>query len=85
MMRLGVLSIIPLVLLAAPAAAQPADAMEAQRCIWRCLAASGGAAGKAYNRCIAAKCDGKSSRRRKKHRLALTRPDLNSSLVHFAA
>lgn len=36
------------------------DAMEAQRCIWRCLANSKGADDPAYSACIAEKCDGPS-------------------------
>lgn len=40
-----------------PAAAQEGPEWEAQRCIWRCLADSPGAASAEYNACVAATCN----------------------------
>ncbi len=39
------------------AAAAQDDPMEAQRCVWQCLAASPGAASAEYNACVAARCN----------------------------
>jgi hypothetical protein len=63
-MRFAALASIALALASPSALAEPAY-MEAQRCIWRCLANSKGAADPAYNRCIARDCDGGSSKRRR--------------------
>jgi hypothetical protein len=38
------------------AASAQDDAMEVQRCVWRCLADSPGAESAQYNQCVAAKC-----------------------------
>lgn len=46
-----------LALLAPPAHGQD-DAMEFQRCIWRCLANSNGADDPAYQQCVTDVCDG---------------------------
>lgn len=49
-----------LAVLAGPLHAQsvPEDAMEVQRCVWRCLDASGGAESAEYHACVASTCDG---------------------------
>ena len=54
------LIIAALIFLASPTMSAFAedDAMEAQRCIWRCLANSKGADDPAYNACIKSDCDG---------------------------
>jgi hypothetical protein len=59
-MRFAALAVIFLGLAPASALAEP-DYMEAQRCIWRCLANSKGVEDPAYNRCIARDCDGNGS------------------------
>ncbi|AWN50688.1 hypothetical protein [Methylobacterium sp. 17Sr1-1] len=63
----GLLVPVFLTLLAATdAKAAPADAMEAQRCIWRCGDATG-LRQPAYDRCIARQCDtGQTKRRRRR-------------------
>ena len=47
-----------LVALPGVAAAQDGDAMETQRCIWRCLYNSPGASSPQYNACVAQMCQG---------------------------
>jgi hypothetical protein len=67
-MRRVILGPLALVLPAGTGAAQavPADAMEAQRCIWRCGDATS-LRQPAYDRCIARHCDtGQTKRRRRR-------------------
>lgn len=48
-------AVAAMMLVAGPVAAQ-GDPMEMQRCIWRCLAASPGAASWQYNQCVSTQC-----------------------------
>lgn len=53
--------VLGLLLLGSSAAVAEDDPMEFQRCIWRCLANSGGASDPAYNACVQNICEGGSS------------------------
>ena len=58
------------------------DPMEAQRCIWRCLAASRGADDPAYHACARSQCDGAEAT---EHTPGATRPWLPASNVPYPA
>jgi hypothetical protein len=50
--------ILVLLMAPVPAVAQEEDPMALQRCIWRCLAGSPGAASAQYNQCVEDQCTG---------------------------
>lgn len=67
-MRLAVIAVAIGCLWSTSAFAQDDEAMEVQRCIWRCQA-EGGSSWKRYQQCVSVKCNGEPSAKQSKPRV----------------